>query len=70
MAEGANLHKPATVSGGGKSEISKRLEDMIKYFLVRSCRVLRVCVLPCVVCVLACVRARQVANAAGAVAAT
>ncbi|EKX53617.1 hypothetical protein GUITHDRAFT_84236 [Guillardia theta CCMP2712] len=30
-AEGANLHKPATVSGGGKSEISKRLEDMIKY---------------------------------------
>jgi hypothetical protein len=31
MAEGANLHKPATVSGGGKSEISKRLEDMIKY---------------------------------------
>ena len=51
MAEGANLHKPATVSGGGKSEISKRLEDMIKYFLVRSCRVLRVCVLPCVVCV-------------------
>jgi hypothetical protein len=25
------LHKPATVSGGGKSEISKRLEDMIKY---------------------------------------
>lgn len=45
------MHKPATVSGGGKSEISKRLEDMIKYFLVRSCRVLRVCVLPCVVCV-------------------
>jgi len=31
LAEGANLHKPATVSGGGKSEISKRLEDMIKY---------------------------------------
>jgi len=31
MAEGANLHKPATVSGGGKSEISKRLEDMIRY---------------------------------------
>ena len=33
-----------------------RLEDMIKYFLVRSCRVLRVCVLPCVVCARACVR--------------
>ena len=31
LAEGANLHKPATVSGGGKSEISKRLEDMIKF---------------------------------------
>ena len=31
VAEGANLHKPATVSGGGKSEISKRLQDMIKY---------------------------------------
>ena len=62
------MHKPATVSGGGKSEISKRLEYMFKYLLVRSCRVLRVCVLPCVVCV--CVRARQVANAAGAVAAT
>ena len=64
------MHKPATVSGGGKSEISKRLEDMIKYFHVRICRVLRVCVLPCAVCARACVRARQVANAAGAVAAT
>jgi len=31
VGEGANLHKPATVSGGGKSEISKRLQDMIKY---------------------------------------
>lgn len=31
VAEGANLHKPATVSGGGKSEISKRLQDMIQY---------------------------------------
>jgi len=31
VAEGANCHKPATVSGGGKSEISKRLQDMIKY---------------------------------------
>eukprot|EP00286_Rhodomonas_abbreviata_P012765 CAMPEP_0181325326 /NCGR_PEP_ID=MMETSP1101-20121128/20858_1 /TAXON_ID=46948 /ORGANISM="Rhodomonas abbreviata, Strain Caron Lab Isolate" /LENGTH=1312 /DNA_ID=CAMNT_0023433611 /DNA_START=118 /DNA_END=4056 /DNA_ORIENTATION=+ len=31
VAEGANLHKPATVSGGGKSEISKRLQDMIKF---------------------------------------
>ncbi|KAJ1479007.1 hypothetical protein T484DRAFT_1815910, partial [Baffinella frigidus] len=31
VAEGTNCHKPATVSGGGKSEISKRLQDMIKY---------------------------------------
>jgi hypothetical protein len=26
VAEGSFLHKPATVSGGGKSEISKRIE--------------------------------------------
>mmetsp|Transcript_65390 Transcript_65390/g.160999 ORF Transcript_65390/g.160999 Transcript_65390/m.160999 type:complete len:1316 (+) Transcript_65390:100-4047(+) len=31
VAEGSFLHKPATVSGGGKSEISKRLEDMVRY---------------------------------------
>lgn len=31
VAEGSFLHKPATVSGGGKSEISKRIEDMVKY---------------------------------------
>lgn len=31
VAEGTNLHKPATVSGGGKSEISKRLEVNLQY---------------------------------------
>jgi len=31
LAEGAHCHKPATVSGGGKSEISKRIDDMISY---------------------------------------
>mmetsp|Transcript_411 Transcript_411/g.861 ORF Transcript_411/g.861 Transcript_411/m.861 type:complete len:1323 (-) Transcript_411:325-4293(-) len=30
VAEGSVLHKPATVSGGGKSEISKRLEDFMR----------------------------------------
>jgi len=30
-AEGSFLHKPATVSGGGKSEISKRIEDMVGF---------------------------------------
>lgn len=29
--EGAFLHKPATVSGGGKSEISKKLDNAIRY---------------------------------------
>jgi hypothetical protein len=31
VAEGSFLHKPATVSGGGKSEISKRIEDFVKF---------------------------------------
>jgi len=31
LAEGVHCHKPATVSGGGKSEISKRVDDMITY---------------------------------------
>lgn len=31
VAEGIFLHKPCTVSGGGKSEISKSMENAIKY---------------------------------------
>ena len=31
MGEGAYCHKPATVSGGGKSEISKSLNDAVIY---------------------------------------
>jgi hypothetical protein len=31
LAEGIFLHKPCTVSGGGKSEISKSMENAIKY---------------------------------------
>lgn len=31
MAEGTFCHKPSTVSGGGKSEISKSLEDAVIY---------------------------------------
>mmetsp|Transcript_106635 Transcript_106635/g.318736 ORF Transcript_106635/g.318736 Transcript_106635/m.318736 type:complete len:1149 (-) Transcript_106635:64-3510(-) len=35
VAEPTNCHKPATVSGGGKSEISKLLSDMITFGTVR-----------------------------------
>ena len=31
VAEGAHCHKPSTVSGGGKSELSKRVGDMITF---------------------------------------
>ena len=32
LAEGVHCHKPATVSGGGKSEISKRVCEQLDYF--------------------------------------
>ncbi len=44
VAEGSFLHKPATVSGGGKSEISKRIEVMLQSSL-SVCVVVSVCML-------------------------
>ena len=35
VAEPMNCHKPATVSGGGKSEISKLLSDFMTFGVVR-----------------------------------
>ncbi len=38
VAEGSFLHKPATVSGGGKSEISKRIEVRLELGVIYFCR--------------------------------